>query len=139
MLKYLERNENSKYLKIFEIFITFNGMKMTWKSVSLKKNLPIFCPKYHCELNPIEGLWCDLKQYISSHWPKIWNNEKFIIESREKFLEKTFYKYLKLFKRFWRVLRAYKDGKSYGLVLKTYFSGKSKEQIEQHIKLTNYI
>ncbi len=24
----------------------------------------IYCPKYHCELNPIEGSWCYLKQYV---------------------------------------------------------------------------
>ena len=27
----------------------------------------IWCPKYHCELNPIEGLWCDLKRYVRKH------------------------------------------------------------------------
>ncbi len=24
----------------------------------------IFCPKFHCELNPTEGLWCNQKQYV---------------------------------------------------------------------------
>lgn len=24
----------------------------------------VFLPKFHCELNPIEGIWCYLKQYI---------------------------------------------------------------------------
>ena len=24
----------------------------------------IFNPKYHCEMNPIEGLWCSMKRFI---------------------------------------------------------------------------
>ncbi len=24
----------------------------------------IWCPKYHCELNPIEGLWCYSKRFV---------------------------------------------------------------------------
>ncbi len=24
----------------------------------------IYCPKFHCELNPTEGLWCNQKNYI---------------------------------------------------------------------------
>ena len=24
----------------------------------------IFCPKFHCESNPTEGLWCNQKQYV---------------------------------------------------------------------------
>lgn len=24
----------------------------------------VFCPKYHCELNPIEGLWCEQKRVV---------------------------------------------------------------------------
>ena len=26
-----------------------------------------FIPKYHCELNPIERVWCQSKKYISAH------------------------------------------------------------------------
>ena len=24
----------------------------------------LYCPKFHCELNPIEGLWCFQKKYV---------------------------------------------------------------------------
>ena len=29
--------------------------------------LIIWCPKFHCELNPIEGFWCYLKSYVRRH------------------------------------------------------------------------
>ena len=29
-------------------------------------NKIVFCPKYHCEINPIEGLWCYKKRYVRS-------------------------------------------------------------------------
>ena len=25
------------------------------------------CPKYQCELNPIEGVWCDTKRFVRSN------------------------------------------------------------------------
>lgn len=24
----------------------------------------LFCPKFHCELNPVEGVFCDLKYFV---------------------------------------------------------------------------
>jgi hypothetical protein len=30
-----------------------------WSNVS-------YCPKYHCELNAIEGLWCNQKAFVRS-------------------------------------------------------------------------
>jgi hypothetical protein len=27
----------------------------------------IWAPKFHCELNPIEGFWCDLKWYVRKY------------------------------------------------------------------------
>ncbi|RNA43298.1 hypothetical protein BpHYR1_004879 [Brachionus plicatilis] len=32
-------------------------------------NKVIFCPKFHCELNPVEGVFCDLKHYL---WNRFW-------------------------------------------------------------------
>ncbi|CAF1522282.1 unnamed protein product, partial [Didymodactylos carnosus] len=56
----------------------------------------IFTPKYHCECNAFEGVCL-------------------ISESRIKFIEKETYK--KLFRRFWKTLKAYQDGKDYKEVL----------------------
>ncbi len=30
-------------------------------------HIPIFLPKYHCELNPIERVWAQLKRYTKGH------------------------------------------------------------------------
>lgn len=96
----------------------------------------VFLPKFHCELNPIEGIWCYLKQYIRAR-----TNQKFprmidlLIESRDKFLHSELSK--KLIRRFWRCLVAYKNGATYGEVLKAYFSGKSKENIAEHLRISN--
>ncbi len=87
-------------------------------------------------MNPIEGLWCDQKQYIRARTDQKYEKMKtLLIESRVCFTEKKLH--MKLFKRFWRVLKAYKSGLSYGDALKIYFSGRSKEKSEQHRKITN--
>lgn len=96
----------------------------------------IFLPKFHCELNPIEGLWCYLKQYIRAR-----TNQKFpklvelMIEARAKYISIELSK--KLIRRFWRCLIAYKNGATYGQILKAYFSGKSRENIQEHLRISN--
>jgi transposase len=131
----MKLNEIKELVKDHPAFNCCSKLEMLAKKYGIKI---IFCPKYHCELNPIEGLWCDLKQYIRARTDQKYETMKnLLIESRDKFVEKKLH--VKLLKRFWRVLRAYKEGASYGLVLKTYFSGKSKEKIEQHRKITNNI
>ena len=93
-----------------------------------------FCPKYHCEINPIEGLWCDLKRFIRTHTDQKYDTMKnLLIKSRQEFIEKELY--LKLIKRFWYVLYAYKKDVSYCDVLKTYFGGKTKANIVSHRKI----
>ena len=96
----------------------------------------VFCPKYHCELNPIEGLWCDQKQYIRKNTDQSFVTlKKLIKQSRNEFKKKKLVN--KLLKRFWRVLNAYKNGAKYGDVLKTYFSGHSKANNISHLKISN--
>jgi len=96
----------------------------------------VFLPKFHCELNPIEGLWCYLKQHIRAR-----TNQKFprmielLTEARENYLSSELSK--KLIRRFWRCLLAYNNGATYGQVLKAYFSGKSKENVAEHLKISN--
>jgi hypothetical protein len=36
----------------------------------------VYCPKYHYELNPIEGIWCWMKQYVRKRSRCGWRKEE---------------------------------------------------------------
>jgi hypothetical protein len=96
----------------------------------------IYCPKYHCELNPIEGLWCNQKAYVRSRTDQTFDKMiKLISESRINFVERKIA--LKLFRRFWRSIEAYSQGQTYADVLKLFFSQLCKSTIQSHRKITN--
>ena len=96
----------------------------------------VFAPKYHCECNPIEGLWCWMKNYVRTRsdqtFPKML---QLIDESRLSFCQEPIV--LKLFRRFWKTLAAYNEGKSYEEVLTFYFSHLCKSEVQSHRKITN--
>jgi hypothetical protein len=49
----------------------------------------VFCPKFHCELIVIEGLWCHQKQYVPSETDLIYSMTlKLMIESYAHFRDK---------------------------------------------------
>ncbi|CAF3360349.1 unnamed protein product, partial [Rotaria sp. Silwood2] len=96
----------------------------------------IFAPKYHCELNPIEGLWCNQKQFVRSRTDQRFNTMIHLVaQSRKHFIEKQIYK--KLFRRFWRCLYAYQSGQNYSQVLQLFFSHSCKADVSSHRKITN--
>ncbi len=96
----------------------------------------IFVPKFHCELNAIEGMWCHMKQLVRKMTDQTFPTMmRLIPESRENFAEKQIQ--LKLFRRFWRSLDVYEQGESYGEVLRFYFSGRSKQEVSSHRKINN--
>ena len=67
----------------------------------------IYVPKYHCELNPIEGLWCHQKRYVRTRTDQSFEKMILLIEeSREDFALKFVNN--KLIRRFWNVIAAYK-------------------------------
>ena len=95
-----------------------------------------FCPKFHCELNCIEGLWCSQKMYVRRNTDQTYNTMlKLIVESRENFRDKEIY--LKLLRRFWKCLLAYKDGQSYAQVMKMFFSVKCEGMVKSHTRISN--
>lgn len=97
----------------------------------------IWCPKYHCELNPIEGFWCDLKWYVRK-----WNDQNYsklnglIIEGMEQYSRKNLN--IKLWLRFWKCLELYNDNFSYQEVLHSLFGAKSSATIINHKKNKNF-
>ena len=96
----------------------------------------IFGPKYHCETNPIEGMWAHMKRYVRCNSDQTFPTMlKLIDESRENFKQKGVH--LKLFRRFWKTLEAYKEGKTYAEVLTFFFSNLCKSDIQCHRRITN--
>ena len=96
----------------------------------------IYCPKYHCELNAIEGLWCNQKAYVRSRTDQSFETMiKLISESRIHFVEREIA--LKLFRRFWRAIGAYSKGQTYAQVLKLFFSQLCKTEVQSHRKISN--
>ncbi len=128
-----------KLVDLKAILIEHPAFSVTTKLEKLASTYGIrilFCPKYHCELNPIEGLWCDQKYFVRKQSNQNFNRMcELIKESRNDFIRKNLY--VKLIKRFWRCLVGYKNNASYFDILKTYFSGRSKANIESHRKISN--
>ena len=93
----------------------------------------IYCLKFHCELNPIEGQWCSQKGYIRKRTDQ--TNIRLISllnESRTNFIQSKLAN-----KLFWNRLHGYKNKKSYSEIIIQYFSGKSKGKNESHTKVSN--
>lgn len=91
----------------------------------------VWCPKFHCELNPIEGLWCDSKRFVRKY-----NDQSFdklnilIIESFEKFKRSGIN--VKLWNRFWECVKMYNEGATYKDVLQTLFGAKQSDRVLNH-------
>ncbi|CAF2041902.1 unnamed protein product [Rotaria magnacalcarata] len=107
------------------------------ENLAKRYNIEIkFIPKFHCELNPIEGMWCHQKQFVRKHSDQTFQRMlELIHESRENFTQKMIF--LKLFRRFWRTIYAYARGQSYEEVLKLYFGDDCSSTVISHRKVTN--
>ncbi|CAF3861221.1 unnamed protein product, partial [Rotaria sp. Silwood1] len=87
-----------------------NATKLEMLGAKYKINI-IYCPKYHCELNAIEGLWCNQKAFVRSRTDQSFEKMiKLISDSRIHFVERKIA--LKLFRRFWRSIEAYFQGQT---------------------------
>ena len=96
----------------------------------------IFAPKFHCELNTIEDLWCYTKQYVRKNSDQTYPPMMHLIsKALEMFSEREIQ--MKLFRRFWRCLDAYKKGKTYSEVLTFFFSGLCKPDVVSHRRISN--
>ena len=65
-----------------------NATKLEMLAVKYNVKI-IYGPKYHCELNAIEGLWCHQKAFVRSRTDQSFDKMiKLISESRINFVER---------------------------------------------------
>ena len=104
---------------------TFIEKSTNLEKLAIKYDIHIiWCPKYHCELNPIEGVWCDRKRYVRSHNEQDYQKLlPLIATSLDQYESKQLS--IKLWYRFWRSIEMYDSGASYQEVLETLFGAKS--------------
>jgi transposase len=96
----------------------------------------VWCPKYHCELNPIEGFWCYSKQYVRANNEQIFDRlNDLIIESIDKYKKNVVH--FKLCNRFWETIEMYQNGSSYKNVLQSLFGAKKESENKSHTKIYN--
>jgi len=101
------------------------GIKISWN------------PKYHCELNPIEGLWCHSKHYVRKNNDQDYSKlNNLICESFENFKIKNVN--IQLWNRFWRAIEMYDNNASYEDVLTSLFGAKQSATIVSHKKNINF-
>ncbi len=93
----------------------------------------LWCPKYHCELNPIEGLWCHSKYFVRRNNDQEFNKlNNLICASFENFQAENVN--IKLWGRFWHALEMYNNNASYEEVLNTHFGAKQSSKVVSHKK-----
>jgi transposase len=130
-LKLIDNSADSKSFSLAELreklqtHPAFNGTNTHLEKLALKYGVKIiWVPKYHCELNPIEGFWCYLKRYVRENNDQNFNKlDDLILEAISKY--KTSDLKIKLWFRFWRALEMYANGLSYQEVLQELFGAKS--------------
>ena len=98
----------------------------------------IYCPKYHCELNAIEGLWRNQKAFVRSRTDQSFGKRiRLIANSRTHFIERNTCITLKLFRRFCRSIEAYSQGQTYADVLQLFFSQLCKTSVQSYRRISN--
>ena len=96
----------------------------------------IFCTKYYCEVNVIEGCWAHMKQFIRKRIDqKYYTILRLTDDSLTNFWQQQLH--LKLFRRFWHCLEAYNQGKSYDGVLQLIFGKSYSGTNKGHLQVSN--
>ena len=68
-------------IKIVEEMRDFKCKTRVEELILSKSHRAMFIPKFHCEFNPIECVWCHAKQYMQSYCDYSYNNLEKIIET----------------------------------------------------------
>ena len=96
----------------------------------------MFVPKFHCELNAIEGVWCYEKEFVRKYSDQTFNKMlQLIPQAKASFIENSIF--IKLFRRFRKTIIAYEQRQSYVKVLQIFFSNHSSQTVISHRRITN--
>jgi len=94
-----------------------------------------FSPKYHCEINPIESLWCFIKQYVRKHTDQTYGNLVLLIDKAlENFKSSDING--KLWSRFWQAINMYDQNILYSEIIKNLYGNRTAENV-QHRQIYN--
>jgi len=104
-------------IKIVEEMQDFKFQKIKVEELILNKGYRVmFIPKFHCELNPIECVWCHAKHYTRSHCDYSFANlEKIIDTALDSVTIELMRKY---FRKIREYQRAYREGNTLGKEMK---------------------
>ena len=105
--------KKEQMIKIVEEMRDFKYQKTRVEELILSKSHRVmFIPKFHCEVNPIERVWCRAKQYTRSHCDYSFINlEKIIDEALDSVSTELIRKY---FRKIREYHRAYRQGNTLG-------------------------
>ena len=93
----------------------------------------LFWPKFHCELNPIESVWCYIKQYVRKRTDQTYNKMiRLIEEAKQQF--KSINLNAKLWRRFWQAINMYDKKLPYAQIIQLLY-GNRKEENKSHRKI----
>ena len=127
--------------EIFSDHIAFKSITRL-EQLALDNNFKIiFVPKFHCELNPIEGFWCFMKQYVRKRNDQNFETmKKLIIEGIDIYKNDPEHHNLnlKLWNRFWCCIDMYHGGESFKTILQKLFGAKQQTETKYHKKNDNF-
>ena len=95
----------------------------------------MFLPKFHCELNPIESVWCYIKQYVRKYTDQTFDMMITLIgEAKDEFKNSNLN--AKLWRRFWQAIHMYNSRLPYADVIKLLYGSRTAE-CKSHRKIYN--
>ena len=133
---FIEQNGNPSLPQLREMFSKHPAFDVKTKLDRLAARYHvkiIWCPKFHCELNPIEGLWCDSKRFVRKHNTQEFSKLLGLIEDSFVYYKESVL-HVKLWNRFWEALAMYSSDATYAEVLQTLFGAKSSDKVAHHKK-----